>query len=720
MPIKNFSSLIFFALTLALVACGEFGSELKVVGGKPVSAEDSSGQSVVALELADGSKTFCSGTLIHEQLVLTSAHCLAGKKPIETRVRMARGEIYRVVDWKSYKSEQKYGVNFDIAWIKLESQAKGYQSVELLMDPRFGKTAQDIRVMGYGQVSSLCAENDSNCRAGQLFEAPVKLSEYVNRGRWFHLLLTESKAGVGPCLGDSGGPLMVRVNDKSFVAGNFVGWDRRLVSEKRENICDNGQAIYNFAGAYRQWIEQSSGFTLAFDEAMNPKASEEEFSEPNRDPSQFQDWCRSRNDEDSAWYTVQRLISLAGDYAMEHGGDVRRVFEDCAYAENNLKNQIRLDQGLILDAFAPDSFGPSARISDLRPLEALKTFGVEVLVLSGHAIEDFTMIGSLPRLKRLEVIDNIAVVQGALDVSGPFQLERLLLKNAPRAVLLESISSITNLRYLNLENVRTEGSPVVIPGNKILELTVKADVDLELPELVPSLQKLELSGLRSIVMAKRLPKLRSFIMEESKQALRAGTSLAIDEMPMIESFIFRKNAGISAVILPEDLVRLRLIEIVASDLRILGDIRGMTKLVKLDMSRNQLSVLPQIVKVPALDSLNVSDNPLTELSSLNGLPKLRVLTAEGMNKGDLNKLGGLTSLPRLEELRLARNSFRSVKDFLRFPQLEVLVLSDNAIEDISNLSALKELLYLEVVNNPLVSKKCPLGDSRYCRFAWAN
>ena len=104
------------------------------------------------------------------------------------------------------------------------------------------------------------------------------------------------------------------------------------------------------------------------------------------------------------------------------------------------------------------------------------------------------MIGALPRLKRLEISENTGTVRGSLDVGGPFDLERLRVKNSDKAIQLETISKSENLRYLELENVRTDDDAVILPAPKLLELTVKADVNLELPDAMPSLQTLEIVG----------------------------------------------------------------------------------------------------------------------------------------------------------------------------------------------------------------------------------
>lgn len=707
----------FLSFLLFLAACGtqKDVSLPKIVGGTPADSNSVTTLATVALQ-DDSGKVFCSGTLIHERLILTSAHCLVDKNPAEINIRMAKGEMIAVEAMRSYKAEQKFGLNFDVAWVRPNKAIKGYKPVEILQDPELAKSAEKVMAVGYGQLKSNCESDEPGCQTGKLMQTDLKVKENLNQGRWFHLLLTEAKKGSGPCLGDSGGPLFVTVNGESFLSGNFVGWDKRLVPELSNSICDNGQAIYNFAGGYRDWLESTSGVKLILNESLNPKTKVVENSLVVADSSNFQEWCQSRDETDAGWYTMQRLISLAGDYALEHGGDIRRVFVDCAYAEINLRNKIRLDKGLTIDSFAPDSFGANAPITDLRPLRSLETFDVEALFLDGHAIDDFTPIAALRALKRLQITDNTIVAESSLDVGSHFNLERLRVSNSAKAVQLETISNIPSLRYLTLENVRTEGSTVIIPGSKLLELSVKADIDLELAEDMSSLQTIELVGVRSIVMAKRLPKLRTFQMEDSEQAIRAGRSLVIEEMPQIESFNFSGNKGIAEINLPR-LPKLKNLTIAASGVEGISISDDLLKLSKVDFSRNQLSSLPLLSGAPLLNSLNIGGNPIADLSVLNGLP-LRVLHAENMNGGRLSSLGELNKLPKLMELRLKDNSFRSVKEFLRFPLLEVLVLSGNAIQDISNLSSLKELGYLEVVGNPLNTETCPLAEAKYCRFEW--
>ena len=83
-------------------------------------------------------------------------------------------------------------------------------------------------------------------------------------------MVVDSETKAGPCFGDSGGPIYVQKDNRWYIAGDFMGWDKVLVSEDAATICEKGQGIYNFAGDFASWIEQTSTIELDYDEQINP------------------------------------------------------------------------------------------------------------------------------------------------------------------------------------------------------------------------------------------------------------------------------------------------------------------------------------------------------------------------------------------------------------------------------------------------------------------
>lgn len=754
------SSLFPVLLLFAAIACGRGVSELKIIDGQSPAADVRS--STVSLVQSNTTLSFCTGTLIARNLVLTAAHCITDKSMDKFEVRLSQGETFRVSKLAPFKSEQKFGVNFDVAWVMLDREVPdGYEAMELLRDPS-QLAGQKVRIAGYGQTASVCKPADSDCATGNLLEAQTTVSEFLDRGRWHKLLLTRSDDRQGPCLGDSGGPLFATVGSKIFLAGNFVGWDKRLVPEVASKICDKGEAIYNAAGLYFDWIEQSSGVKLLYTAASNPLPKPKQDPVFTGTPTTFIEWCQYRNHEDPAWYTMQRLISLAGDYALDTGGDIRANFDDCSIAAENLKAKIKIDRGLNLDANAKASFGDKAVISDLNPLSALADFGIERISLTGHRIEDFSPLEKLRRLKKLEIINNEASVFGPFDAGEFSSIETLTVRNSPGSLRIDNLPSVKALRFLEisgetipadmvwdsslLRNIKFENvsssDALDFSMPKLQNLTVKGRIAIVLPSLVPELQTLQLEGLSAYNMPRRLPKLRNLTVINSQQINRLGGALRFEDLTSLETLEMRDNLGIEDFALLPKLAKLRSIILSGNGFRSIDSFMSLPKLTLLDISRNQLEVLPYFEDLPLLDeldassnlitgdlgldaldsitSLKLSDNPLSSLIGISRLPHLAKLELEHIRNGTLDSLDGLDDMENLEQLRMARNSFRSVKEFLRFPKLQVLVLSDNQIQDVSKLKALGQLGYLELVNNPLTAWTCPLSNVKYCRFEWAD
>jgi internalin A len=125
--------------------------------------------------------------------------------------------------------------------------------------------------------------------------------------------------------------------------------------------------------------------------------------------------------------------------------------------------------------------------------------------------------------------------------------------------------------------------------------------------------------------------------------------------------------------------------------------------------------------LPALQFVDLSDNPLTSLEGLADLPNLKRIVVQNKKGEGLKSLQGLRNLPKLIEVNFTRNSLSSVQDLLPFLALKVVILNDNFIEDVGPMKDLPKLEYLEVINNPLKEKVCPIKDKpNACRFEWLN
>ncbi len=748
-------------------------STLRMVNGSLPTAAHPSSWSAVALVDPFSGESFCSGTLIAPDLVVTAAHCIFDKRPEEIEVffgplvKDRQSPRLKVVAKDTFKKFQKFESNFDIGWVRLAQPApEGYRPLEIWQDSTLLQPGKDLSIAGYGRTASQCADGDEGCQGGQLLYVDTSVQEFVKHGRLFSLIVIGPRPDHGPCFGDSGGPAYVKHDGTWYLAGDFMGWDRILVSENLDTICDTGHAIYNFVGDYVRWIEETSGVTLTYNANINPRPAVEPLNALSETPVDFAGWCAYDNHEDPAWFTVQRLIRLASDYRLkaDDPAKAREVFEDCAVAEVWLRKMLAADPKLTIPGYDPTNFVDSARLEDVRPLASLATMGIEELVLNDHSIEDLSPIAQLTTLKHLEIVDNTVSdrrsvqVQPSLRIQGFAQLEDLRIHNSFAPVDLGDLSQLKKLKRLELSHLDLaslsglERLPLrtlmldnlVLP--QALDLTMLAGLEslrLEkinvsgLPESMASLHDLallEVQGLRSIPSS--LPTLQKFTLYASDFSgeLNFHQAAALEELSIISNKNIRRIRSISDMPLLKsldivenqldgiDLIArlpaLKEISLMKNGLRQMPLMEDLPLLEKLDFDGNLLSAVGNLSAFPQLVYLNLNRNPLKSLKGLNNLPALKRLSVQNEPGEGLTSLQGLGLLGALEELNLSGNSLTSVAELAPFRQLKVLILTDNRVTDLAPLKDLTELEYLEAVNNPLVARTCPSKKPNACRFEW--
>jgi Leucine-rich repeat (LRR) protein len=747
-----------------------------MVNGSVPAADHPASYSAVALVDKNSQNHFCSGTLVAEHLIVTAAHCVFDKRPQDFQILFgpdtkADSAVRRDPEaLATFKKFQKFESNFDIAWVRFQGDIPGgFRPVEIWHQPEDLAPQTAISIAGYGRTASQCAFDDPSCQGGKLLFVDTSVREFVNHGRLFNLIVIGPRPDHGPCFGDSGGPAYVQQNGQWYLAGDFMGWDRILVPEQLETICDTGEAIYNFVGDFVQWIEDTSGVQLPHDSSVNPRQPTETLDVLAEEPKDFMGWCQYNNHEDPSWFTVQRLIRIVSDYRIQSGDEAgaREIFESCESADTWLRKMLAEQRKLEIGGFDPSTFIDSARLEDVRPLRALADMGIEELTLSDHAIQDLSPLSALTGLKKLTIIDNVLGNRTAQADVAPLriaafpQLENLRLQNPGVPMDFGNLSSLKNLKVLDLAYVDLPTLPDFgnLPLQELRLDSLKMNDPLDLTPLngvqilflnkvalknfpeqwseLESLDLLEVTGLTALPgNAPRMK--RIFVYASDIQGdVKAGN------WPVLEEASIFANAGLTRFTLPFALPNTHFLEIAENTQMNEVALQGLPKLENLSMSNNALKTLPDLSQLTQLSRLNLDSNQLTSIQKLAGLPRLQyvdlsnnpLVNLEGLAdmpalkrivlqnaKGEgLKNLQGMKNLPKLIEINLTRNSLSSVQDLLPFKALKVVILNDNFIEDIAPLKALPQLEYLEAINNPLKEKVCPIADKpNACRFEWLN
>lgn len=250
---------------LAVLLCGLVTlqpclGQSRVVGGSPVLNNRFPYFAELRIVFVDKGQqyvTYCGGALITSNVVLTVAHCINNPQIVWMsatfgRLSTAGDATFRSIKADSWTTHPNLNTTLkknDIGVVRL-SEKVAIAPIRLSFANGFPRQGLNVTVMGYGETDT------ERRRAKNLNQVQISVRNWDDCYRLYGeddgpVKICAGGNGKNACLGDSGGPLIVRGQTRS--GDIFAG----IVSHG-PTPCKDFPVVYTRVSAYKDWIRKEA------------------------------------------------------------------------------------------------------------------------------------------------------------------------------------------------------------------------------------------------------------------------------------------------------------------------------------------------------------------------------------------------------------------------------------------------------------------------------
>ncbi|XP_035906192.1 collagenase-like [Anopheles stephensi] len=243
-------------LLVASVALAQAAPGLRVVNGEAATLGQFPYQVRLTLNVGNGQRALCGGSLLNEEWVLTAGHCVQLAKSVEVHLGTVEFDGGLVLESTEFFKHEKYNPLFvanDVALVKLPQKVEFNENVQPVRLPTGNDdfAGESVVVSGWGlmetggpvsqdlQYATLKVITNAEC---QKTFSPLVVRKTT--------LCARGDEKESPCNGDSGGPLVL-AEDKTLVG---------VVSFGHALGCERGfPAAFARVTAFRDWVKKHTG-----------------------------------------------------------------------------------------------------------------------------------------------------------------------------------------------------------------------------------------------------------------------------------------------------------------------------------------------------------------------------------------------------------------------------------------------------------------------------